>query len=55
MIRVFIFLALDSGEGHAVVGGYDYERVFEFAFFFEGLHHFLQVLVEVFDLKGVIE
>jgi len=51
----FVFLAFGSRERHAVVGGDDDDGVVEQTAFLEELQHSDQVLVEPFDLEGVVQ
>ena len=55
VVGEFVFLSLDAGKGHAVVGGDEDERVLELAAFFEESEHALEMAVEMLDFEGVIE
>jgi len=55
VIRILILLPLGARKGHAVVGGYDYERVAERARFLKHFKHAAEVAVEVFYLERVVQ
>ncbi len=55
VVGVFIHLAFCARKRHAVVSRNNYQRVFQFAQFFQLLQHALQVQIEVFNFESVVE
>ena len=55
VVGILVFLALDSGKRHSVVGGYDDQGVFEQIAFLQRLQHFREMAVKVLNLKGIIQ
>ena len=55
MSSAVVEIALGTGHGVAVIAGHDNERVVQFAGCLKRFEHAGQVLVEMLDLKGVVE
>ena len=55
MSSAVVEIALGTGHGVAVIAGHDNEHVVQFAGCLKRFEHAGQVLVEMLDLKGVVE